>query len=334
MAQAGDRSYGWLRSAVAGFLFVFTTAAVQGQLELVSRVHPSQISETGAHAPGFIDSSLSRISMSADRRYVVFVSTATNLVPGQKAGSSGFPGFNVFLRDLVTGSTTLVSRSMSSPETTGNLDSVEAVLSADGRYVVFASYATDLAPGQDQERDPFGQDLLLYDRTTGAVTLVVQPSPAHLARNFEELRTSPNGRWIAFVSTASDLVPGQFHVGGSNVFLHDRVEKKTRLVSHSEESTTKTRRFRSWNPLLSDDGRYVAFLGHDDNNALPGRPYVFLYDRRSEALTQIGIADGAAMSADGRFVRAWCPARRTPARSRVRPWTSSFSTGPPERPRF
>ena len=136
MLQAVDRPGRRLRSAAAGFLcaFLFLGATVQAwQVELVSRAHSSQVSETGAHAWGVIDAlPLHRLSMSAEGRYVAFISRATNLVPGQKVSSSGFPGFNVFLRDLVTGTTTLVSRSTSSPATAGRSGSFTIPLAANG----------------------------------------------------------------------------------------------------------------------------------------------------------------------------------------------------------
>jgi Tol biopolymer transport system component len=296
-----------VRQGVFAVLLILTIPRLSAQpVELASRVHPSQISDTGVgseridNGPYSINYTLTTPSLSADGRYIAFLSQQINLVAGQTDANGRL---DVFLRDLVTGATTLVSRSMSSPATTGNLGSVQAVISADGRFVAFTSRATDLVPGQTGDGpSQSDQDLLLYDRVTGAISLVAssQSRPAF----FTNLALSADGRYLAFSSNAGDLVPGQ-RSDNSNVFLHDRVEKKTRLVSHVSTSATSAGNGGSGGPSISADGRYIAFTSRADN-LVPGQggslANAFLFDRVSGALTLIGPGETATSSADGKYV--------------------------------
>ncbi|HEV2855897.1 MAG TPA: hypothetical protein VHC97_24120 [Thermoanaerobaculia bacterium] len=275
-------------------------------VELVSRVDPSQISDTAlttavpAEDPG---SFATHQSLGADGRYVVFTSSAPNLVPGQRDMNKSVddPGRDVFLKDLATGAVTLVSHSMSGPAVTGNARSEEAVISADGRYVAFLSSATDLVPGQTAVHR-FDRDVLLFDRTTGAITLELSTREADTF--FGDLAISADGRYIAFVSDARDLVPGQQGSSGWNVFLYDRMEKKTRLVSHVSSSSITAGDGRSRRPRISADGRFVVFFSNS-SDLVPGQlrtDNVFFYDRASEAITLIGPGQEPEISADGQHV--------------------------------
>jgi Tol biopolymer transport system component len=301
-----------LRWAVGGSVLISlltgTAGFAAGTLELASRVDPSQVSDTGA-GPQPFEPFLNRLpvppSLSADGRYAAFVSTMTNLVAGQKEGNGGpgeaGGGGDVFLADLVTGTTTLVSHAMSSPATTGNRRSTEAVLSADGRYVAFASAATDLVPGQSGDPNFPDSDLLLFDRVSGATTLVAS-SRSDLG-SFSDLSISADGRYLVFDSHARDLVPGQQQNGhGSDVFLYDRVEGTTRLVSHVSGSSTAAEDGGSDSCGMSADGRFILFSSNSE--LVPGQrtPSLFLYDRATEALTLIAPGEVGTISADGKYV--------------------------------
>ena len=145
-------------------------------------------------------------------------------------------------------------------------DASRSVLSADGRWLVFTSTAPDLVPGQfDREAS---EDVFLLDRTTGARTLVSRragtSATAADATSFDPV-LSADGRWIAFVSTATDLVPGQvdivhndFSNDGRDVFLHDRVTGATALVSHVPGSPLEAAN-GSYEPAVNTDGAVVAF---------------------------------------------------------------------------
>ncbi len=297
----------WKTIALTLLLAAATAANLAAQsLELVSRVHSSQTSDTGTGARplryeqffgnGIPPSS----SLSADGRYAVFLSAANNLVPGQK-DLNAFE--DVFLRDLVAGTTVLVSHAMSSPATAGNARSSEAVISADGRYVAFTSRATDLVPGQRGDFRGLDTDILLYDRVTGTTTLVAETEEDFSF--FADLAINADGRYIAFTSDASDLLPGNQRVS-NNVFLYDRIAGTIRLVSHTSASATATAESgHSDNPAISADGRFVAFSSSSPD-LLPGQPStqhnVFLFDRVSGNLVLAGSGQAFAMSADGRYV--------------------------------
>jgi Tol biopolymer transport system component len=209
-------------------------------------------------------------------------------VPGQQDRNGTY---DVFLRDAVTGTTLLVSRSLGSQVKTGNALSGSPVISGDGRYVAFITQANDLAPNQTSTSF-FPEDLLLFDRITGASTVVVSSgsNPA----------LSADGRYIAFISDDRNLVPGQIGSGSNtrNVFLYDRLAGTFQLVNHTDTSTTTAGEGNPGPPVLSADGRYTAFYTEE-----LGRVFtVSLYDRDSGAITRIGPGQRPAMSADGRII--------------------------------
>jgi len=120
--------------ALYSFMFAvcLTVVTVQAETVLISRVEPTLVSDTAGG-----NSFSSRTS--ADGRYVVFVSSAVNLVARQTDANGNN---DVFLYDRVTGTTTLVSRTAASATTTGNSQSFSPVISADGNYVAFSRRAT------------------------------------------------------------------------------------------------------------------------------------------------------------------------------------------------
>jgi Tol biopolymer transport system component len=147
-------------------------------------------------------------AISADGRYVAFLSSATNLVSGDNNGNA-----DVFVHDRQTAITTRVSISSGGAEANGS--SYEPVISADGRYVAFHSYATNLVSGDTNgERDVF-----VHDRQTGQTTRVsvssggVQASGASV-----EAAISGDGRYVAFDSWVSNLVSGDTNNTG-DVFV-------------------------------------------------------------------------------------------------------------------
>src|SRR5262249_1414227 len=122
------------------------------------------------------------IGQSADGRYVVFTHTAQNLVAGQISGLSSESSRvqNSFLRDSVGGTTTLVSHAYNSASRGADGNSGVPVISADGRYVAYASYASNLIASFTDGNGPpvpntgfyTGTDVFLFDRATGINTLV------------------------------------------------------------------------------------------------------------------------------------------------------------------
>jgi Tol biopolymer transport system component len=241
-------------------------------------------------------------SISADGRYVAFLSGASNLVPGDTNGVD-----DVFVHDRLTGQTTRVS--VASDGTEGNGHSESPSISADGRYVAFASYASNLVPG-----DTNGvMDVFVHDRLTGQTTRVSVASDGTQGNGESRYPSiSADGRYVAFMSYASNLVPGDTN-GVMDVFVHDRLTGQTTRVSVASDGTQGNG--DSVSPSISADGRYVAFMSYA-YNLVPGdtngKADVFVHDRLTGQTTRVSVASdgtqgndgsgGASISANGRYV--------------------------------
>jgi len=161
--------------------------------------------------------------ISADGRYVVFVSRATNLVLGDSNGS-----WDVFVRDRDTdadsifdesGAVSTTRVSVDSGGTQGNADSDDAAISSDGRFVAFQSVATNLESGDTNG----AEDVFVRDRqmgTTGRMSMSIAGAQGN--GDSTSVRISANGRYIAFYSYASNLVLGDTN-GVRDVFVRDRL---------------------------------------------------------------------------------------------------------------
>jgi Tol biopolymer transport system component len=259
-------------------------------------------------------------SISADGRYVAFSSWASNLVGGDteppilpsttslpnNPASQGISS-QVFVHDRQTGATTLVSVAIDGSE--GNGYSEEVSISADGRYVAFSSWASNLVNG-DTNNLP---DIFVRDLQTGQTTRVSVASDGTQANNFSfEPSISADGRYVAFVSWANNLVSGDTN-GDWDIFVHDRQTGATIRVSVATGGGQAAG--RSQRPSISADGRYVAFassasnlVSGDTNN----HPDIFVHDRQTGVTMRVSVAsDGTqtyvfsfdpSISADGRYV--------------------------------
>jgi Tol biopolymer transport system component len=277
------------------------TLAAADSLELVSRADPGALSDTAAgagfpfpHSP----------SISRDGRYVAFLSTANNLAPGQvdRSVNRGQQANDVFLHDRVARATTLVSHAADSSVATGNDESIAPVVSADGRWVVYISRSTNLVDGLPAA--PAQLRLFLYDRVSGETTLVsaseaIDASGCYGCGVFSAA-ISADGRFIAFSSSAPDLVTGQQDDDlGFNVFLYDRTTRRTVLVSHAGTPSTALAG-NSQYFSMSADGRFIAFNRRpvDPPGGL-GDGDVLLYDRLSATIAPIAPGGVPTISADG-----------------------------------
>jgi Tol biopolymer transport system component len=239
-------------------------------------------------------------------RFVVFQSGAANLVPGD---TNGFE--DVFVRDRETGVTERVSVDSSGAQS--NAQSQIGSVSTDGRFVAFGSAASNLVPG-----DTNGiEDIFVHDRQTGnteRVSVSSTGAQADFASSFpasSDPAISPDGRFVAFMSSASNLVPGDMNVA-LDIFVRDRVAGTTERVSVS--STGAEGNDHSLHPDISADGRYATFYS-GASNLVPGDTIgtdVFVRDRLSGITEKVSVAVGGglgdrvsdfpAISADGRYV--------------------------------
>jgi Tol biopolymer transport system component len=195
-------------------------------------------------------------SISADGRLVVFASDANNLVTGDTNNSS-----DIFLRDLSNNTTTLVSVSGAGDRATAK--SFSPSISADGRFVVFASDANNLVPGDTNN----SSDIFLRDLSTNTTTIVsVSGSGDRATGNSFSPSISADGRLVVFTSDANNLVTGDTN-NSSDIFLRDLSTNTTNLVSVSATGSQGNK--NSSSPTISADGEFVAFQS-DATNLVSG----------------------------------------------------------------
>lgn len=186
-------------------------------------------------------------AISEDGRYVAFRSIASNLVTGDTNGE-----YDIFVHDTISGTTTRVS--VDSTGTEGNRDSTDPSISGDGRYVAFRSFASNLVAGDNN-----GQlDIFVHDTVSGTTSRVSVSSAGMEGNNGSALTAiSEDGRYVAFVSSASTLVEDDLN-SLTDIFVHDRgtgITSRVSLDSQGMESMGGA----SFFPSISADGRYVAF---------------------------------------------------------------------------
>jgi Tol biopolymer transport system component len=280
-------------------------AAEEPSVRLVSKGGPGRPAIGGTN-----------VAISADGRYVAFAGSSGAAVAGLVDTNEGL---DIFLFDRITGETALVSRSIESPLRTANRETSpgSTAISADGRFVVFGSPATDLVTGYDG----LGDQLYLYSRIDRSVTLISHhpgaPSQGVASGSPQLPSISADGGYVAFVCNGTQVVGGS-SAGPAQVFLFERSTGIVRLVSHTLASeTTPGGTRRDFAPSISADGSLVAFLSNT-NLVTPSAEVVvtqvYLYRREDRGVALVSHAfDGAtsfgdwpstppALSADGRFV--------------------------------
>ncbi len=244
-------------------------------------------------------------AMSADGRFVAFHSLATNLVPDDTNGVR-----DVFVHDRQMGTTELVSVDSAGVE--GNGDSGgfnDVTISDDGRFVAFSSIATELVTDDNNGK----ADVFVHDRQMGTTELVsVDSAGVQGNLNSNGAAISGDGLFVAFRSSAN-LEPGTGTFGG--LFVHDRPSGTTERVSLNIAGVQT--QGSALLPILSSDGRFVAFLSNatdlvtGDTN---GKFDVFVRDRQMGTTARVSVSSaggegngdsgtfGLDMSRDGRFV--------------------------------
>jgi Tol biopolymer transport system component len=263
------------------------------------------VSSTGAEAN---DGSIWRCAISANGRFVAFFSRSTNLVPNDHNGLADF-----FVRDMRRGVTTRVSVSSAEEEQTRGSGAEQLgiipALSHNGRFVAFFSASPNLVPNDHNDTD----DIFVRDRKLGETTRVSVSSTEEEGNGTSLFypSISPNGRFVAFTSWASNLVPGDENGHYEDVFVRDRTKGVTTRIRENNRSGF----LYSGLPSISDNGRFVAFespasdLVEGDRN---GHVDVFLRDRQRGRTTLLSVSSEGtqgndessfpAISANGRFV--------------------------------
>ncbi|MDP8930743.1 MAG: DUF6531 domain-containing protein, partial [Actinomycetota bacterium] len=232
-------------------------------------------------------------AVSADGRFAAFATAASNVVEGDGNGYS-----DIFVRDGSTGETQRVS--VSSSGTEGDKASTSPSISADGRYVAFRSYATNLVPGDTNGTS----DIFVHDGTTAQTSRVSVTSAggqAELGHSYAP-DLSASGQFVAFYSDASNLGGGLYE----DVFVHDRNTGVTELISVPDAASGAAGR-GLW-PSISSDGRFVAYVDGGHGNTFN----VYRRDRHTGVILLTSINSGGApvagshkeprISGDGRAV--------------------------------
>ncbi len=246
-----------------------------------------------------------QFDMSDDGRYVVFAYGADDLVTGDTNGQT-----DVFIRDLVAGTTKLVSRTTGG--VSGNGGSGRPIISGNGKTVVFVSGATDLTGTSDTNGD---NDLFAYDVATGSVTLITKSADGTSAVSgalrgtkvfFQDI--DANGTLVVFGANSDKLVSnGSF---GELLYLHNLADGTTKLVSRLP-STGAAAEVDAFGGFISANGKFITvqsgapFTGQSDNATA-----IYLYEvstgqfmlatRNPAGALRTAVFPG--LSADGRYV--------------------------------
>ena len=279
---------------------------------VASAARDTRLASRASGAGGAKGNGSSHGSLSGNGRHVVFASVASNLDPADSDSEA-----DVFVRNLRTNRTTLVSRAGGADGPKGAGPSGGGSLSGDGRYVAFQSSAANLDPADtDQTSDVFVRDL-----DTGKTTLVSRAGGAGGPKGAGPSSggsLSGDGRYVAFQSSAANLDPADTD-HNSDVFLRDLQTDQLTLVSRADGTGGAKANLESSFPVLSADGRHVAFTSRASNldPADPDtRSDVYVRDLQTGDTTLVSRADGAggkkanrdatidgvALSADGRYV--------------------------------
>lgn len=266
-------------------------ASVISDLTLVSR--------SWNHLP--TDGNAVRSSISSDGSILVFDSSSSNLVQGDSNGVA-----DVFIYEVATCKIKRINKVLSGSEPNGH--SWYPKISGDGRYVTFSSYASNLVSGFS------GPQAYRYDRVQDVVepvSVATDGGPGNWA-SFPGSVTA-DGSLVAFSSSSSNLVADDTN-RSDDVFIRNMVTGTTSRVSLTLAAAQAN--YSSFDPAISGDGRYVAFvtqatnMGVTDNNS--NSRDVFRRDLRTGAMELVSVApsggtgnsdsDYPSISYDGRFV--------------------------------
>ena len=341
-----------------GNLVVFDSSAsnlvngdTNGQLDVFVHNRTSNRTQRVSVSSDEVQGMGSSHSPSIAGQFVTFISNAPNLVPNDTNGSTD----DVFVRDLVAGTTELVS--VSSTGEQGNSSSTAASISANGRFVAFSSFASNLVP--DDTNGAF--DVFIHDRETG-LTERVSVSSGEVEGNAMSVdpTVSRTGRFVAFYSDATNLVNNDTN-DRSDIFVRDRTRGRTERVSVSSDEQQSdgsspepgVRGFTATGPDITPDGRYVTFFS-SATNLVPGDtntcptffdnpgtcPDAFVRDRVAGTTTRVSVfPDGSqaeernsdpAISDDGSTVAFWSAEALVPADTNICPLFSSFAGNCPD----
>jgi hypothetical protein len=246
-----------------------------------------------------------RVTISANGRYTVFASDADNLVNDDTNAVK-----DVFVHDRQTGQTSRASVASGGVQANGASYALYGTsISADGRFVTFASYADNLVSGDTNAME----DIFVHDLQTGQTSRVSIASDGSQGNGQSSgPAISADGRYVAFYSEADNLVSNDTN-DSFDIFVHDRQTGQTSRASVASNGVQGN--MSSQLVSISEDGRYVAFFSNAGNLVSGDDNYeadIFVRDRQAGQTSRVSVAsDGtqanglswaSSISADGRFV--------------------------------
>ncbi len=271
-------------------------------------------------------------TISHDGRYIAFSTDKSDVVANDTNGKS-----DVFLRDLQMGTTVRISLSSTGQQL--DIISHNAIISGDGRYVIYLSdweltlydrvsnsrepirsnaYPNDISPdgrfimydSSDSSIVPNdtnnASDVFVLDRQSGVTERVSVASDGTQANSDSGGESiSADGRYVAFSSIASNLAPGDTN-SYLDIFLHDRQTGQTKCISVTSNGTAVS----GFGPAMSDDGRYTVFSS-SSNAFEPNKPTIFdeayLYDLDTGAIIRMSRPVGGGWSDDTSYSASVSP---------------------------
>jgi uncharacterized repeat protein (TIGR01451 family) len=290
----------------------------------------SLVSANGAGTESVQNGAALQPVFSPDGTKVAFHSTASDFGP---ADANGPFGMDVYLRDLVTGATELVSVNAAGTEAApgANIITGTPVFSPDGTKLAFLSVAGDLVAGVPPQPITNGLARLYVRDLVAGVTTLVSATPAGGAAGGEagDPRFGPDGTELAFTSTGGDLVPGVAG-GAANVYVRDLVAATTAVVSANAAGTAGGNG-TSHSPRFAGDDHVVfastaANLGPVDPN---GGTDVYMRDLTSGTTSLVSVNAAGTAAGD----RASAAPAVSPDGRRVAFVSAATDLGPPPGPR-
>lgn len=225
------------------------------------------------------------VVFSANGRYLIFESSASNLVPGIGASIS-----LVYAKELATGAVNLVSSTAAGDAAPESSYVVEAT--ADGRYILFRSAASNLIPGG--YIDPYGgPNLYVKDMVTGDIRRANVDSLGFGGRHSSEAHLSADGRYVVFTSADPNLT-GSW---GSQVCIKDL--QTGILVRAAADESGQLMAGVTSGAVFAPDGAYVYFKS---NLGVSSVGEFLRRNLETGAIDRIGSGSRMQLSADGRFV--------------------------------
>jgi len=235
---------------------IFVYSVEDESLELVSITSKDEQANHGSSAP----------AISADGRYVVYHSSARNLVPGdnKRSDDSEWNFSDVFLRDRELNKTEIISVNLEAKP--GNHPSFFGSVSGDGRYVAFTSMATDLVKDYPQTSIYVGGkgrvarriDIYVRDRETNTTRLVSATSDGTPGNHQSQApKISTDGRYVSFQSAATNLVKNAMPGVTINIFRRDLQEYKMDVAT--KFSGPNEANVMAAHSAVSGDGSLVVF---------------------------------------------------------------------------